>query len=222
MEILVLQCTVHTVPYGTGPRWSAVSKVLCHSVLLKQWLNCQPFCTLVHEITFSQWSQYVYKEKHLESQVLCDRRSKTVWWIKQVSIWNINFIVENVWKWSTSEITPLANSDGYFGGMKLWNSSVGNNFYPLPELHFAGLEYTDLFSWLFPENQLALDRILQNFEWQLILTYWEVRILSVFKMPMSIKNFLLTSLRFLYGDTSKKMQLCGEIRWIYSSQTVSE
>lgn len=26
----------------------------------------------------------------------------------------------------------------------------------------------------------------------------------MFKMPMSIKNFLLTSLRFLYGDTSKK------------------
>lgn len=136
--------------------------------------------------------------------MLSDGRSKTVWWVKQVRIWNINFIKENVWKWSTSDLTPLANVDGYFGGMKLWNSSVGNDFYPLPELHFAGLEYTDLLSWLFPANQLALDRILQNFEWQLILMYWKVRILSVFKMPMSIKNFLLTSLRLPYGDTSKR------------------
>lgn len=49
MGILVLQSTAHTVPYGTGPQGSSVAEVLWYYVLLKPWLNCQRFCTLVHE-----------------------------------------------------------------------------------------------------------------------------------------------------------------------------
>lgn len=76
---IVLQCTGLTLPHGTGPQGSGVAKVLWNSVLLKQWLNCKCFCTLVHEVTFSQWSQYACKEKQLEGKALCDRSSETVW-----------------------------------------------------------------------------------------------------------------------------------------------
>lgn len=76
---IVLQHTALTLPYGSGLQGSGVAKVLWNSFLLKKWLNCQCFCTLVHEVTFSEWSQYACKEKQLESGILCDGSSKTLW-----------------------------------------------------------------------------------------------------------------------------------------------
>ena len=81
-------------------------------------------------------------------------------------------------KYLRHKITPLSNSDGCSGGMKLWDSSVGTDLYPIPGLYFSGLECMDLLSWLFPESHFV--SIWSYFAKSWVGAYFEVLITDDF------------------------------------------